>query len=57
MKFIFRWMIVGAAAYGREPDGLLDVVAILAGLFAPALRRMIEAAYVTYKISDKEKER
>lgn len=56
MKFIFRWMIVGAAAYGASLTGYFDVIAILAGLFAPALAVMIEAAYVTYKTLRQEKD-
>ena len=49
MKFIFRWIIIGAAAYVASLTGYFNPVAILAGLLAPALAVMIEAGYVTYK--------
>lgn len=49
MKFIFRWIIIGAAAYVASLTGYFNPIAILAGLLAPALAVMIEAGYVTYK--------
>jgi hypothetical protein len=47
--FIVRWIVVGAAIYGAHLTGYFDSVAMLSGLFAPALAVMIEAGYVTYK--------
>jgi len=49
MKFIFRWIIIGAAVYVASLTGYFNPVAILAGLLSPAVAVMIEAGYVTYK--------
>jgi hypothetical protein len=49
MKFIFRWIIIGAAAYVASLTGYFNPIAILSGLLAPAVAVMIEAGYVTYK--------
>ena len=49
MKFVLRWVIIGAAAYAASLTGYFNPIAILAGLLAPALAVMIEAGYVTYK--------
>ena len=49
MKFIIRWLVVATAGWIAFQTGYFDAVAILAGLFAPAIAVMIEAAYVTYK--------
>jgi hypothetical protein len=49
LKFIFRWVVVGAVVYAASLTGLVNEIAVLAGLFAPAVAVMIEAAYVTYK--------
>jgi hypothetical protein len=49
MMFIVRWLVVATIAYGANLTGYFDGIAMLAGLFAPALAVMIEAAYVTYK--------
>ncbi|MEW6126339.1 MAG: ATP synthase subunit I [Acidobacteriota bacterium] len=49
LLFIVRWILVGAVVYGLHLTGYFDIVAMLAGLFAPALAVMIEAGYVTYK--------
>jgi ATP synthase I subunit len=48
-KIIFRWVAVGAVAYLAHRTGYFDMVAIITGLFSPALAVMIEAAYVTYR--------
>jgi hypothetical protein len=49
MKFVIRWLVVATAGWVAYQTGYFDAVAILAGLFAPAVAVMIEAAYVTYK--------
>lgn len=49
MKFVLRWLIIAAVAWAANETGYFDAVAILAGLFAPAMAVMIEAAYVTFK--------
>ncbi|MCI0489859.1 MAG: ATP synthase subunit I [Blastocatellia bacterium] len=49
MKFIFRWLVVGAVIYGAIRTGWFYVVPIMVGLFAPAMAVMIEAVYMTYK--------
>ena len=49
MKFVFRWVIVGAAVYAASLTGRFNALAILLGLLAPALAVMMEAVYVTYK--------
>lgn len=49
MMFVVRWLVVATVAYGAHLTGYFDGFAMLAGLFAPALAVMIEAAYVTYK--------
>ena len=49
MKFVLRWIIIGAAVYAATLTGYFNSIAILAGLLAPALAVMIEAGYVTYK--------
>lgn len=49
LKFIYRWLVVGVVVYAASLTGYFDMVAVLAGLFAPAMAVMIEAVYVTYK--------
>jgi len=49
IKFVFRWLVIAAVAWAANKTGYFDAVAILAGLFAPAVAVMIEAAYATYK--------
>jgi hypothetical protein len=49
MMFVVRWLVVAIVVYGANSTGYFDGFAMLAGLFAPALAVMIEAAYVTYK--------
>jgi len=49
MKFIVRWLVIAAVAWAANRTGYFETVAILAGLFAPAVAVMIEAAYVSYK--------
>jgi hypothetical protein len=41
--------VIAAVAWAANKTGYFDAVAILAGLFAPAVAVMIEAAYATYK--------
>ena len=49
MKFIFRWMVIAAIAYIAIGTGYFEGTAIVAGLFAPAIVAIIEAAYLTWK--------
>ena len=49
IKFVVRWLVIAAVAWAANRTGYFDAVAILAGLFAPAVAVMIEAAYVAYK--------
>jgi hypothetical protein len=49
LKFIVRWLVIAAVAWAGNQTGYVDAAAILAGLFAPAVAVMIEAAYVTFK--------
>jgi hypothetical protein len=49
IKFVVRWLVIAAVAWAANKTGYFDAVAILAGLFAPAVAVMIEAGYVTYK--------
>jgi hypothetical protein len=49
IKFIVRWLVIAAAAWAANRTGYFDAIAILAGLFAPAVAVMIEALYVAYK--------
>jgi hypothetical protein len=49
IKFVVRWLVIAAVAWAANKTGYFDAVAILAGLFAPAVAVMIDAAYVAYK--------
>ena len=49
LKFVVRWLVVASAAWLANKTGYFDAVAILAGLFAPAVAVMMEAAYTTYR--------
>jgi hypothetical protein len=49
IKFVVRWLVIAIAAWAANKTGYFDAVAILAGLFAPAVAVMVEAAYVAYK--------
>jgi hypothetical protein len=49
MMFVVRWLVVATIIYGAHLTGYFDGFSMLAGLFAPALAVMIEAAYMTYK--------
>jgi hypothetical protein len=49
IMFVVRWLVIAAVAWAANKTGYFDAVAILAGLFAPAVAVMIEAAYVAYK--------
>lgn len=49
IKFVVRWLVIAAAAWAANRTGYFDAIAILAGLFAPAVAVMIEAVYVAYK--------
>jgi hypothetical protein len=48
IKFVVRWLVIAAAAWAANQTGYFNAVAILAGLFAPAVAVMIEAAYVAF---------
>ena len=49
IKFVVRWLVIAAVAWAANRTGYFDAIAILAGLFAPAVAVMIEAVYVAYK--------
>jgi hypothetical protein len=49
MKFVFRWVVIGLVVYAANLTGYFEPIAMLAGLFAPAVAIMIEAALVTYR--------
>ena len=49
IKFVVRWLVIATLAWAANKTGYVNAVAILAGLFAPAVAVMIEAAYVAYK--------
>jgi hypothetical protein len=49
LKFVVRWLVVASVAWLANKTGYFDAVAILAGLFSPAVAVMMEAAYTTYK--------
>lgn len=49
IKFVVRWLVIAAVAWAANKTGYFDAVGILAGLFAPAVAVMIEAAYIAYK--------
>jgi hypothetical protein len=49
MKFVVRWLVIGAAAWAANKTGYFDPIAILAGLLATAVAVLIESAYVGYK--------
>ena len=50
LKFVVRWIVVAAAGWAANKTGYFEAVGILAGLFAPAIAVMIEAAYVVCQI-------
>lgn len=49
LKFVLRWLVVGALGYLAYRTGYFDAIGILAGLLAPAAAVMIEAGYIGYK--------
>ena len=49
IKFVVRWLVIAAVAWAANRTGYFDAIALLAGLFAPAVAVMIEAVYVAYK--------
>lgn len=49
LKFVFRWIVIGAVVYVAYDTGLVSVVAMLIALLVPGVAAMIEAAYVTYR--------
>jgi hypothetical protein len=49
LKFVFRWIVIGSVVYAASLTGYFNSIAMLLGLFAPAIAIMMEAAYVTYK--------
>lgn len=49
IKFVVRWLVIAALAWAANRTGYVDAVAILAGLFAPAVAILIEGAYVAYR--------
>jgi len=57
IKFVVRWLVIAAVAWAANKTGYFDAVAILRGLFAPAVAVMIEAAYATVQERDDKGER
>ena len=49
LKFVVRWLVVAAIGWAANRTGYFEAVGILAGLLAPAVAVMIEAAYVVYQ--------
>lgn len=49
MMFVVRWLVIATVVYGASLTGYFEPIAMLVGLFAPALAVMMEAGYVTYK--------
>lgn len=49
IKFVVRWLVIATVGWAANKTGYFDAVAILAGLFAPAVAVMIESAYIAYK--------
>ncbi|MBI3652911.1 MAG: ATP synthase subunit I [Acidobacteria bacterium] len=49
MMFAARWLVVAIVIYGATLTGLVKPLAMLTGLFAPAIAVVIEAVYVTVK--------
>ncbi|HXG95233.1 MAG TPA: ATP synthase subunit I [Blastocatellia bacterium] len=49
IKIVVRWLVIAGVAWAANQTGYFDAVGIIAGLMAPALAVMMEAAYVTYK--------
>lgn len=57
IKFVVRWLVIAALAWAANRTGYVDAVAILAGLFAPAVAILIEGAYVAYRTTRTRGER
>jgi hypothetical protein len=57
MKFVFRWLVIATVVYIASLTAYVEAIAMLVGLFAPALAIMIEAAYVTYRTLTQHGER
>jgi ATP synthase I chain len=57
MKFVFRWLVIATVVYVASLTGYVEAIAMLIGLFAPALAIMMEAAYVTYRTLTQHGER
>jgi hypothetical protein len=57
MKFVFRWVVIATVVYLASLTGYVEAIALLVGLFAPALAIMMEAAYVTYRTLTEHGER
>ena len=49
IMFVVRWLVMATVAWAANKTGYFDAVGILAGLFAPAVAVMIEAAYAAFK--------
>jgi len=50
MMFMLRWMVVAAIGYVCYAFGHLSPAGMVAGLLAPAVAAVIEAAYLGYKV-------
>jgi hypothetical protein len=49
LRFVFRWIVVGAIAYAACCAWRLNAVSVVLGLMAPAPAIMVEAAYLGLK--------
>jgi hypothetical protein len=49
MKFVFRWLVIGAAVLIASLTQLLDAAAMTAGLLIPAAAIIIEAGYLAFR--------
>ena len=49
MMFAARWLVIAIVIYGASLTGFIKPIAMLVGLFAPAIAVVMEAFYVTMK--------
>lgn len=49
LKFVLRWMVIGAVAYAACRAWQLSAVSVVLGLMAPAPAIALEAAYLGFK--------
>jgi hypothetical protein len=49
LKFVFRWIVVGVAAYAAYTTGYFDPIGIILGMIIPAAAVIVEAAYLGFR--------